>query len=87
MHANREASILAGELPEESDQFRFLRTTRLATLKDTVGLILTKTSAMRVTIPIGLSTRPFIPLPRFFNSRRPAPLLNPSLVIFLQQSV
>jgi hypothetical protein len=24
LHAHREASILAGELPEESDQFRFL---------------------------------------------------------------
>ena len=82
LHAHREASILAGELPEESDQFRFLRAARLANLKVTVGLILAKASAMRVTIPIDLSTRPFIPLPRFFNSRRPAPLLNPSLVIF-----
>jgi hypothetical protein len=25
LHAHREASILAGELPEESEQFRFLR--------------------------------------------------------------
>ena len=25
LHAHREASALAGELPEESDQFRFLR--------------------------------------------------------------
>ena len=86
MHAHRETRILAGELPEESDQFRFLRALRLETLKDTVGLILAKASAMRVTIPIDLSTRPFIPLPRFLNSRRPAPLLNPSLVIFSQQS-
>ena len=86
LHAKREASILVGELPEESDQFRFLRAARLATLKGTVGLILAKVSAMRVTIPIDLSTRPFIPLSRFFNSRRPGPLLNPSLVIFSQQS-
>ena len=87
LHAHREASILAGELPEESDQFRFLRDARLETLKDTVGLIFDKTSALRVTIPIDLSTRTFIPLPRFFNSRRPVRLLNPSLVIFSQQSV
>ena len=41
---------------------------------------------MRVTIPIDLSTRPFIPLPHFFNSRRTPPLLNPTLVLFPQQS-
>jgi len=64
------------------DTFHFLRTTRLTNLKDSVRLILTKSSTMRVTIPIDLSTWPFIPLPRFFNSRRPAPLLNPFLVIF-----
>ena len=86
LHVHREANILAGELHKESDQFRFLRTAPLATLKGTVGLILAKTSAMRVTIPIDLSTRPFIPLPHFFNSRRPAPRLNPSIVIFSQQS-
>ncbi len=46
LHARREASILAGELPEESEQFRFLRASRLSNLKDSVGLILTKASAM-----------------------------------------
>ena len=56
-------------------------------MKGSVGLILAKTSAMRVTIPIDLSTRPFIPLPRFFNSRRAPPLLNPSLVLIPQQVV
>jgi hypothetical protein len=40
---------------------------------------------MRVTIPIDLSTRSFIPLPRFFNSRRAPPLLHPSLTLLLQQ--
>ena len=30
LHAHRETSILAGELPEESEQFRFLRASRLA---------------------------------------------------------
>jgi len=48
---------LAGELPEESEQFRFLRVSRLANLKDSVGLIPSKDSGMRVTIPIDLSTR------------------------------
>jgi hypothetical protein len=40
-----------------------------------------------VPIPIGLSTSPFIPLPRFFHSRRTPPLLTPSLVLFPQHSV
>jgi hypothetical protein len=51
LHAHREASILAGELPQESEQFRFLRSSRLANLKDSVGLILSKTSAMRLLFP------------------------------------
>ena len=76
-----------GELPEESDQFRFLRASRLSNLKGSVGLILVKVSVMRVTIPIDLSTRPFIPLPHFLNSRRVSPLLNQSLVLIPQQSV
>ncbi len=50
-----------------SDQFRFFRVSRLTNLKGSVGLILAKTSAMRVTIPIDLSTWPFIPLPRFLT--------------------
>ena len=56
LYVHGETGILAGELPEESDQFRFLRGVRLTTLKVTVGLILVKDSAMRVTIPIDLST-------------------------------
>ena len=85
-HAHREASALAGELPEESDQFRFLRAACLANLQGSVGLALAKASAMRVTIPIDLSTRPFIPLPRFFHSRRAPLLLTHSLVLFPQLS-
>jgi hypothetical protein len=81
LHEYRESSIFAGELPEESEQFRFFRVSRLTNLKDSVGLILAKTSAMRVTIPIDLSTWSYIPLPRFFNSRRVSPLLNQSLVL------
>jgi hypothetical protein len=73
------SSALAGELPEESDQFRFLRAACLANLEGSVGLILEGASAMRVTVPLDLSTRPFIPLPRFFRSRRAPPLLTLSL--------
>ena len=86
LHAHREASVLAGELPEESEQFRFLRAARLANLKGSVGLLLAKASPMRITIPIDLSTRPFIPLPLCFNSRRVPPLLNQSMVLFPQRS-
>ena len=46
LHAHRVASIFAGELPEESEQFRFLRASRLANLKGSVGLILAKVSVM-----------------------------------------
>ena len=47
---------------------------------------LDKVSVMRFTIPMDLSTRSFIPLPRFFHSRRAPPLLTPSLVLFPQRS-
>ena len=60
LHANREASVLAGELPEESAQFRFIRASCLANLKGSIGLMLSKVSVMRVTIPLDLSTRSFI---------------------------
>jgi hypothetical protein len=46
LHTHREPSILAGELPEESEQFRFLRVSRWSNLKGSVGLILAKDSAM-----------------------------------------
>ncbi len=82
LHTHRESSILDGELPQESEQFRFFRASRLVNIKDSVGLILAKVSTMRVTIPIDLSTRPFILIPHFFNFRRGPPLLNPSLVLF-----
>jgi hypothetical protein len=80
VHANREASVLANEIPEESDQFRFLRAACYANIKESVGLILAKASARRISIPLDLSSRPFIPLPCFIRSRRPLPLLAPSLV-------
>jgi hypothetical protein len=69
LHAHREASALANELPEESEQFRFLRASCLANIKGSVGLILAKASAMRISIPLDLSSRPFKPLPCFIRSR------------------
>ena len=87
LHAHREASVLTGELPEESDQFRFLSAVFFANLKGSKGLMLTKPSAMRVTIPIDLSVWSFIRLPRFFRSRRVPPLLTTPLVLFPQNSV
>ena len=80
LDAHREASALTDELPEESEQFRFLRTTCFDNIKGSVGLILTEASAMWISIPLDLSSRPFIPLPRFIRSRRVTPLLAPSLV-------
>ena len=46
-HDHREVSVLVNELPEESDQFRFLRDDYLDNLKGLVGLIMTKSSDIR----------------------------------------
>ncbi len=80
LHAHREGSALANEIPEESEQFRFLRAACYANIKGSVGLILAKASAIRISIPLDLSSRSFIPPPRFMRSRRVVPLLTPSLV-------
>jgi hypothetical protein len=77
LHAHREDSALSNEIPEESGQFRFLRVVCYANIKGSVGLILAKASAMRISIPLDLSSRPFIPLTRFICRRRPLPLLAP----------
>jgi hypothetical protein len=86
LHAHRESSALPNELPEESDQFRFLRASCFANLKGAVGLIMAKASAMRISTPLDLSSRSSIPLPRFIRSRRPTPLLATSLVLFPPRS-
>ena len=70
LHVHREASALDNEIPEESGQFRFLRAACFGNIKGSVGLILAKSSVMRISIPIDLSSRPFIPLPCFIRSRR-----------------
>jgi hypothetical protein len=80
LHVHREASALANEIPEESEQFRFLRVTCYANIKGSVGLILGKASVMRISIPLDLSSRSVVPPSRFMRSRRAAPLLSPSLV-------
>ncbi len=50
LHANRETSALSNEIPEKSDQFRFLRDAYYGDVKGSVGLILTKVSVMRISI-------------------------------------
>ena len=60
VHVHRESSALANsELPEESEQFRFLRTACLSSLKGSVGLMMLKSSVMRILTPstfhLGLS--------------------------------
>jgi hypothetical protein len=80
LHAHREASALANEILEESSHFHFRRVACLTNIKGAVGLILAKASAMRISIPLDLSSRSFIPLPCFIRSRRPTTLLAPSLV-------
>ncbi len=86
LHAHREASALTNDIPEESGQFRFLRAACFANIKGSVGLILSKASDMRISIPLDLSPRPFIPLPCFIRSRRPTTLLVPSLVFSPRRS-
>jgi len=80
LQTHREASALANDMPEVSGHFRFLRAACLANIKGSVGLILAKASDMRISIPLDLSSRFFIPPPRYIRSRRPTPLLAPSLV-------
>ena len=79
-------SWMTMELSEESDQFRLLHTSCLTNLMGSVGLILTKTSVMRISIPLDLSSRSFVPLSRFIRSRLPTPLLAPFLVLFPPRS-
>ena len=64
LHVHREVSALVNEIPEEIGHFRFLHATCLANIKGSVGLILAKDSAMRISIPMDLSSRSFIPLYR-----------------------
>jgi hypothetical protein len=71
---------LPKDITEESGHFRFLLAELLDNIKGSVGLILAKVSAMRISIPLDLSSRPFIPPPRLLHSRRSTTLLTPSRV-------
>ena len=57
LHTHLEASDLDNELPEESDQFRFLRAACLVNLKGSVGSIMTKISVIRISIPLSYHFR------------------------------
>jgi hypothetical protein len=80
LHTRRETSALPNDIQVDSGHFRFLRADCLPNIQGSVGLILAKASAMRISIPLDLSSRPFIPLPHFIRSRRSTTLLAPSLV-------
>ena len=80
MFTVKHPSALPNDIPEESGHFPFLRAACLPNIKGEVGLILEKPSGVRISIPLDLSSRPFIPPPRFILSRRPTTLLSPSLV-------
>ncbi len=56
------------------NEFRFIGVVCFANLKGSIVLMLGKVSVMRVTIPLDLSTRSFIPLPRFIHTRTTSPL-------------
>ena len=86
LHVHREESVLTNELPEESDQFPFLHVSCFVNLKGAVGLIMAKALAMRISIPLDLSSRSCVPLPCFIRLCRPTPLLAPSLVFFPPRS-
>jgi hypothetical protein len=70
LNVNLEASVLANEIPEESEQFRFLRAVCYTNIDGSVGLILTKDSAMRIFIPLDLSSRSFTPHMRGLSAFR-----------------
>jgi hypothetical protein len=80
LHAHREASALANEIPEESEQFRFLRAACYANIKGSVVLILGKASAMRISIPLDLSSRSFIPPSCFMRSLISFPRIYSSVI-------
>ena len=74
-----EASALDNELPEHSDQFRFIHAACFVNLQSSIGLTLAKSSALHVSIPIDFSSRPFFPpvtLPPL-----PPPLAPPTLSV------
>jgi hypothetical protein len=67
LYPNREGSVLTNEIPEESDQFRFLRVDSYTNIKGSVGLIWTKVSVMSLSIPLDLSSRSFCTITVFHS--------------------
>ena len=67
LHVHREVSALPNDIPEESSHFRFLRAACLTKIEGSVGLILTKTSIMRISIPLDLSFRSFCTITSFHS--------------------
>jgi hypothetical protein len=56
LHTHREVSALDNDIPEKSDQFPFLRVVCYVNIKGSLGLILVKTSTIRISIPLDLSS-------------------------------
>ena len=54
LHVHSETSVLVNDIPQESSHFRFLDVACLGSIKGSVGLILAKTSTMRISIPLDL---------------------------------
>jgi hypothetical protein len=52
LYTHRETSALDNDIPEKSDQFRFLRVVCYVNIKGSLGLILVKTSTIRISIPL-----------------------------------
>ena len=81
LYVYHESSDLAGELPEESDHFRFLLTTSLTNLKESVGLSLHKPRQVGLLFPStclhGLS---YLSLVSFTLVERPSSYSFPILI-------
>ena len=86
LHVHRDTSAVSEEWTEESAQFHFIRAACLSNLKGSIGLMLAKSSVIRVTIPLDLSPRSFISLPRFLHTRTTTSLLTPTIVLLNQSS-
>jgi hypothetical protein len=67
LHSHREGLTLTHEIPEVSGEFRFLRTSVFVNIKGSVGLILAKTSIMRISIPLDLSSQSFCTITSFHS--------------------
>ena len=81
-HLLQSVYSLGAPLPTSGPPHHWSGVRRLPNLKGSVGVILIKSSSMRIFIALDLSTRSFIPLPHFLRSHNPPLLLSHSLVPF-----